>query len=133
MIGFMVLNPTIPRSVLLTLSGSQPEKVVDWAMRTMNRTIIIIRWIAKAALVCITFFGCFATTIPAVVLMTRMFPNASFFIHVLPVIPIMVAANRFILSPIEFHLNFKSMQYDPWYERRKTKTGAQQANPAYRR
>ena len=102
-------------------------------MKTMNQTVTIMSWIAKAAIVCITFFGCFAATIPAVVLMARMFPNASFFIHVLPVIPIMAAANRFIMSPIQFHLNLKSMQYDPWYERRKRKSGAQRANPAFRR
>jgi len=49
-----------------------------------------------------------------------LFTNLPFVVNASPVIPIMVATNRFILSPIEFHLWIKILQYDPWYERRGT-------------
>lgn len=69
-------------------------------------------------LIAITFIACFGATIPAVMLMIRAFPDAPFLVHVLPFVPMMFAANRFVISPLEYRLDFKSKQYDPWYERR---------------
>ena len=75
----------------------------------------------KALFLGLLFFACFALTIPVVVLTSKMFPSAPFILKLLPIIPLMALANRFVLSPVEFHLNIKSMQYDPWYERRRKK------------
>jgi len=74
--------------------------------------------VGKFLLIAITFFACFGATIPVVMLMIRAFPNAPFLVQVLPFVPLMFAATRFVISPLEYHLDFKSKQYDPWYERR---------------
>ena len=87
----------------------------------MKATSSIGVWLAKVALIALAFFACFAATIPVVTLMIRLFPAAPFLVQVFPVIPIMMAANRFALSPLEYHLNVKSLQYDPWYERRRAR------------
>ncbi len=78
--------------------------------------------LAKVALIAMAFFACFAATLPVVTLMIRLFPAAPFLVQVFPFIPIIMAANRFALSPLEYHLNVKSFQYDPWYERRRARS-----------
>ena len=72
----------------------------------------------------VLFFACFALTLPVVVLTSRLFPSAPLILHGLPIIPLMALANRFVLSPVEFHLKIKSMQYDSWYERWRKKKEA---------
>ncbi|NLB54879.1 MAG: hypothetical protein GX811_03785 [Lentisphaerae bacterium] len=75
--------------------------------------------ILKILLLGMLFLGCFALTIPVVVLTSKMFPAAPPIVHFLPVIPLMVLANRYVISPIEFYLKIKSFQYDSWFERRR--------------
>jgi hypothetical protein len=87
-------------------------------MNTMTRAAL---WIVKVATIGIVFFACFGATLPVVMLMTKVFPQLPFLLQVLPIIPMMLAANRFILSPLEYYLKVKSLQYDPWYERRRMK------------
>ena len=73
----------------------------------------------KVLLLGVLFFACFALTIPVVVLTSKMFPSAPFIVHFLPVIPLMALAIRYVISPVEFHMKIKSMQYDSWYERQR--------------
>ena len=85
----------------------------------MNRLLKVVVWVVKLTGIGIAFFTCFAITILVVALLGRLCPGWPFFIQVLPIIPMMMAANRFVLSPLEFHLNMKTLQYDSWYERRR--------------
>ena len=95
----------------------------------MNRISNAVLMAFKVLLVGITFFACFAVTIPVVSLTVRLFPNAHFAVHFFPAIPLMGMANRFVLLPLEYYLNVRSFQYDPWFENRRNGKIAQQSPP----
>jgi hypothetical protein len=88
-------------------------------MRELHQAL---KGIAKVMIVAIAFLACFSGTMLMVAIMGRIILNLPFFAEAAIFIITMMAANRFVLSPIEFHLGMKSLQYDPWYERRRTGT-----------
>jgi len=70
----------------------------------------------KIGLIGVLFFASFGVTVGAYVLSATIFPGFHFIVYILPAFPIMWCANRFLLSPVQYRLGIKTMQYDPWYE-----------------
>lgn len=70
----------------------------------------------------------FGAIFPVITLMKRAFPNAHSIVHVLPFIPIWYALNRFVRSPLGYHLGIRDRLYDSWYERRRKKKTMKDSN-----
>ena len=98
-------------------------------LRDANKAMAIFAWIVKLVLLLSAVLLCFAATIPAVALMARLLPDAPVLVHFLVAIPLLVLANRFMISPLEYHLDIKSLQYDPWYENRRRRKNSRPAGP----
>ena len=73
---------------------------------------------AKYVLVVFLFAISFAVAVLICALINRVFPDTHFIVYALPLFGVMWCSNRFILSPLQFKLNIRSLQYDPWYENR---------------
>jgi hypothetical protein len=80
---------------------------------------MIMKEIVKIALIGAVFFVLFGISTLLVSFLVKSYPDINFWIWVFVVfIPVMSLGNRFILSPLEFHLGSRSFQYDSWYERK---------------
>ncbi|MGF1678855.1 MAG: hypothetical protein ACFCUX_06650 [Candidatus Methylacidiphilales bacterium] len=80
----------------------------------------IFHFVWKFTVVGIVFFSGFALL---TLFLSRFLPDQSLMVWGFILLPYGWLMNRFILSPLEYHMDFKTMQYDQWYENRMHQKG----------
>lgn len=74
----------------------------------------------KFAIIAILFFAGFALL---TFLLSKFLADQSLIVWGLILLPYGWLLNRFVLSPVQYYLDYKTMQYDRWYENRMTRKG----------
>lgn len=90
----------------------------------MKRMVQMVGGLGKFLLIGAVFFASFALL---TLFLSRFLPAQSLMVWGLVMVPYFWVVNRFVLSPLEYHLDFKSLQYDRWYEKRRARKGRTQA------
>lgn len=89
----------------------------------MKRFFPVLKFLGKFLLFGAVFFVSFALL---TLLLSRFLPAQSLMVWGLVMLPYFWVVNRFVLSPLEYHLDFKTLQYDRWYEKRRARRGSGQ-------
>ena len=92
----------------------------------MKRIARIVKGLGKFLIIGAVFFASFALL---TLILSRLLPAQSLVVWGLVMLPYFWAVNRFVLSPLEYYLDFKTQQYDRWYEKRRARKGRSQAFP----
>lgn len=86
----------------------------------MNYLSAFFNGLWKFAVLAILFFAGFGLL---AFLLTGFLEGQSLIVWGLFLLPYGWLLNRFVLSPAEYYLDYKTLHYDPWYENRMTRKG----------
>jgi fatty acid desaturase len=92
----------------------------------MKLLLRIWTFVWKLAVIVATFFATFGVFVFTV---ASQLPGQNLILYGLLLLPYGWLVNRFILSPLEYRLDFRSHQYDAWYENRSKRKAEQTKNP----